>query len=570
MAGLISPVRDRLDQVLSFLELGTLYAIDRENQAALRSRAEELIAELDRMEHTHLTVGLLGGTGTGKSTVINALAGSEISSASHRRPHTDRVIVYLHELAPAPPRIPDEVPLKEIRHHSEAIRHIVMCDLPDFDSLEENHRAAVSEFVSELDIVAWITSPEKYADASFYRFMDRTPLSRDNFLFVLNKVDVLFEGVPAAEGYSRLSAVSAGLMSNLSALGIDASVYNVSALEFLNGISSPWNQFRTFRNLIFKHRDAKTIAEIKTSNIEAETSGILDALRKEANAARACLRAASTVAEELRSGSPAACAPPASIVPPGIDRELRDRMLGESSGGSALVGPGQAMELVAGWLRRAGRGEPSSSGPPVSEETVEAFRVCLSWARDRFLRAAIREDIPAALREMLAEELEAAPRAEVFKSRLQGLAAFAVEEMPLPGYRFFRLRQRLCYGSILVVLLVVLGSEPAWLRLFTAPGLVAAADVLLTFIHTLFSAQGLAALASYGLVNLFLGFRYFRRHRRIVDRRVTEMAAALTSRFKSDWQEALREAADDLEEEARWRLSTVTALSADHPPEKLE
>ncbi|OPX41116.1 MAG: hypothetical protein B1H13_03780 [Desulfobacteraceae bacterium 4484_190.3] len=47
-------------------------------------------------------MGLLGGTGVGKSSLMNALAGSEIAATSHRRQHTDSVLIYRYVKTPFP------------------------------------------------------------------------------------------------------------------------------------------------------------------------------------------------------------------------------------------------------------------------------------------------------------------------------------------------------------------------------------------------------------------------------------------------------------------------------------
>jgi len=65
--------------------------------------------------------------------------GAEIAfPTSHRRPHTDRVLVYTHEETVAfglrPPAYED-LPWTLVNHRSEAIRHVLLCDLPGFDSL---------------------------------------------------------------------------------------------------------------------------------------------------------------------------------------------------------------------------------------------------------------------------------------------------------------------------------------------------------------------------------------------------------------------------------------------------
>jgi len=108
------------------------------------------------MKESYLTIGLLGGTGVGKSTVMNALAGSEIASASHRRPHTDRVLITARRGRPTIPQLPgEEIPWTLIVHRSDAIRQVLLCDLPDFDSLLGQHRERVIQFLEHLDLLVW-------------------------------------------------------------------------------------------------------------------------------------------------------------------------------------------------------------------------------------------------------------------------------------------------------------------------------------------------------------------------------------------------------------------------------
>jgi len=555
------PVREKLELILNFLDHGSLYSAGGKKQSELRTRASELLSSLDQMERTYLTVGLAGGTGAGKSTIINALAAEEISSPSHRRPHTDRIILYRHQAAPAPRFSPRGIPFVEILHRRDSIRHILLCDLPDFDSIEEQHRTAVSSFLPKLDIVVWMTTPEKYADARFYSFIKESSRSHDNFLFVLNKVDLLFDDMAAGEGYERLSIVAAGLTDNLSKSGITgAFIYAVSALEALKGEFSAWNQFMSFRNLLFKHRDAKTVETIKTSNIETETSVLMAALQEEKKVVEASVATVLNIADELKTGPAHACAPPDRLSPPVMITEIHRRFASFSHDHHALMGPGYLVWLAAGSIKRALRGTEGRSPLPEPEETIAAFHRCIQWTRDRLSHQMMKKNIPEALRKRFTAILMEDDRTRRFRTRSKETISIAFQTRQKPSYRFFKIRQRLCYGFITVLLVIVLGGETAWLRLFSEPGISSLFQMFLAFTNTLFSAEGLAALASYGLMNIFFGFRFFNRHQKFLNRLAQEAARELENALLAGWNAALKETAKDLEEEANLLLSSVSAF----------
>ena len=129
-------IHRKLDQFRVLLGGDALLSLTPEQQRSLREEAEKLSLKLRSMQESFLTIGLLGGTGVGKSTLMNALTGAEIASASHRRPHTDRVLIYSHEDAGVLPSLPGEdLPWTLIPHRSDTIRQVLLCDLPDFDSL---------------------------------------------------------------------------------------------------------------------------------------------------------------------------------------------------------------------------------------------------------------------------------------------------------------------------------------------------------------------------------------------------------------------------------------------------
>ena len=101
-----------------------------------------------------ILIGLVGGTGVGKSTFINALAGEEVSRSGDRRPTTDRVVVYRH----VDTELPDDVPTSDfsqplVLHNNDELVKVVLFDFPDFDSAERKHTHILQKYLEYLDVL---------------------------------------------------------------------------------------------------------------------------------------------------------------------------------------------------------------------------------------------------------------------------------------------------------------------------------------------------------------------------------------------------------------------------------
>lgn len=137
-----------------------------------------------------LVVGLFGGTGVGKSSLLNRLAGSAIARVGVRRPTSQEVTLYHHQER-RPDRLPPSFPVERIRlaqHQDPARRDLVWLDMPDIDSTEQGNRELVLSWLPHIDLMLYVVSPERYRDDQGWQLFRRhAPDSA--WLFVMNHWD---------------------------------------------------------------------------------------------------------------------------------------------------------------------------------------------------------------------------------------------------------------------------------------------------------------------------------------------------------------------------------------------
>lgn len=137
-----------------------------------------------------LVVGFFGGTGVGKSTLLNRLAGEPIARTGVERPTSREVTVYAHESVKIE-RLPEDMPLDKVKiaHHRNANRRgILWVDMPDIDSVEHANRELVLAWLPHIDVLIYVVSPERYRDDRGWHLL--LEHSRDHaWLFVMNQWD---------------------------------------------------------------------------------------------------------------------------------------------------------------------------------------------------------------------------------------------------------------------------------------------------------------------------------------------------------------------------------------------
>jgi GTP-binding protein EngB required for normal cell division len=174
--------------------------------AALLARAGERL----RLSGEHTVVALAGGTGSGKSSLFNAVCGLELSPTGLRRPMTSMAHACVWGLDGAGPLL-DWLGINTRHRYARAsaldrsggesgshggpatsLQGLVLLDLPDHDSIRAANIAEVERYISVADLMIWVLDPQKYADFAVHRrYLEPLAGHTGVTLIVLNQIDRL-------------------------------------------------------------------------------------------------------------------------------------------------------------------------------------------------------------------------------------------------------------------------------------------------------------------------------------------------------------------------------------------
>ena len=246
------------------------YGEGRVPETVLLDAAETLerLSQRRELSTEHTVIGFFGATGSGKSTLFNAIAGQNIALSAPTRPTTSTVQAAIWEAGgseelldwlgidkrvypqtqalaaegeategnetggnnkagggvAAPNAVTEPAPglFNRIRRAvggrgemRTRTGGLILLDMPDFDSVTTTNRDLAARMMRYVDVLVWVVDPQKYADAVIHRdFMVPLAASGAQALCVLNQADKL---APA-----EVPAVLASLTRLLQAEGTEA------------------------------------------------------------------------------------------------------------------------------------------------------------------------------------------------------------------------------------------------------------------------------------------------------------------------------------------------------------
>jgi len=238
---------------------------------------ERTLSNLDRS----LIIVLLGGTGVGKSTMLNALAAAKVAQTSSVRPCTTATTFYAHRQRDID-RLEAAVETDDARVEGGApgLEGKVVVDPPDFDSTNPENRLKLLRLLGVADVVLVVANRVKYRQAELFELLARYRASK-TFAFVLNGIDdpvyspsVLhdFREVLGGCGFneSPVFAVSAKLAFESRGAGLPA--------------GPEAGDFVALDDFILRELHERRIREIKTTNLSRSCVELHERLRTLAGA----------------------------------------------------------------------------------------------------------------------------------------------------------------------------------------------------------------------------------------------------------------------------------------------
>ncbi|MBM7825456.1 GTPase Era involved in 16S rRNA processing [Arcanobacterium pluranimalium] len=154
----------------------------------------------------HSVIAFAGGTGAGKSSLLNSVLGFDVAPVAPTRPTTSEPQAVCSSPAP---ELLDWLDVR--RRHIEptlaktlgvdsnaSASSVIMLDLPDIDSTNNHNREIARRLSQKVDVLIWVLDPQKYADAIIHDdYLAHMRHHAEVTIVVLNQADTLAERIQA-------------------------------------------------------------------------------------------------------------------------------------------------------------------------------------------------------------------------------------------------------------------------------------------------------------------------------------------------------------------------------------
>ena len=167
----------------------------RERARQLRDHLEGFVRPRAADIEAPLLVLLLGPTGAGKSSLLNTIAGAEVSKAGVLRPTTREAVLYASESDAKHILSGDRLRLiagDRIVHAAapETSSGVAVIDAPDIDSVERDNRELADVLLEASDLCVFVTTATRYADLVPWQVLRRVQERGLPLVVLLNRVPV--------------------------------------------------------------------------------------------------------------------------------------------------------------------------------------------------------------------------------------------------------------------------------------------------------------------------------------------------------------------------------------------
>jgi GTP-binding protein EngB required for normal cell division len=196
----------RLTALARLVQIGSARTGPDGFSADLLTEASELLTRAGQrlmLSSRHTVVSLAGGTGSGKSSLFNQLAGADFSSVGVTRPVTRAAHACVWGVSGSGsllewlgvPRRHRYARASALGSGEQSMSGLVLLDLPDHDSVMGHATDLVDHLVGLSDLIVWVLDPQKYADAAVHRrFLVPLAGHSEVIAVVLNQADLLSAG----------------------------------------------------------------------------------------------------------------------------------------------------------------------------------------------------------------------------------------------------------------------------------------------------------------------------------------------------------------------------------------